>query len=84
MRVLEINAIFGNPTAAPVVDGPMVAAAEGERFSRRKGAVPISEDRDGAYRPGARAREVTKERFGLDRIRTHRDRLMEEETCASR
>ncbi|MEU9744007.1 glycosyltransferase [Micromonospora chersina] len=44
----------------------------------------LAEDRDAAYRLGARAREVTKERFGLDRFLADWDRLMEEETCASR
>ncbi|GAB3217329.1 hypothetical protein GCM10027452_39980 [Micromonospora halotolerans] len=44
----------------------------------------LTEDRDAAYRLGARAREVTKERFGLDRFLADWDRLMEEETCASR
>ncbi|RZU74517.1 hypothetical protein EV384_2988 [Micromonospora kangleipakensis] len=86
MRVLGINAIFDDPVAARVVDGT-VAAADEERFGRRRHGrrpVPCSEDRDAAYRLGARAREVTKERFGLDRFRAHRDRLMEEETCASR
>ena len=36
MRVLGINAIFHDPAAALVVDGRIVAAAEEERFSRRK------------------------------------------------
>ncbi|NES15557.1 MULTISPECIES: glycosyltransferase [Micromonospora] len=44
----------------------------------------LAEDRDAAYRLGARAREVTKERFGLDRFLADWDRLMEGETCASR
>ncbi|OKI50457.1 glycosyltransferase [Micromonospora sp. CB01531] len=44
----------------------------------------LAEERDAAYRLGARAREVTKERFGLDRFLVDWDRLMEEETCASR
>ncbi|MCW3815039.1 glycosyltransferase [Micromonospora sp. DR5-3] len=44
----------------------------------------LAEDRDAAYRLGARAREVTKERFGLDRFLADWDRLMKEETCASR
>src|SRR5437868_10920706 len=44
-RVLGINAIFHDPAAALVVDGAIVAAAEEERFSRRKHgklAVPFS------------------------------------------
>ncbi|MFG1946528.1 carbamoyltransferase [Nonomuraea sp. NPDC048826] len=36
MRFLGINAIFHDPAAALVVDGKVVAAAEEERFSRRK------------------------------------------------
>ncbi len=43
--VLGINAIFHDPSAALVVDGRIVAAAEEERFSRRKHgklAVPFS------------------------------------------
>src|SRR3954453_3848639 len=36
MRVLGINAIYHDPAAALVVDGEIVAAAEEERFSRRK------------------------------------------------
>lgn len=36
MRVLGINALFHDPAAALVVDGETVAAAEEERFSRRK------------------------------------------------
>ncbi|MCW2767990.1 MAG: Carbamoyltransferase [Nocardioides sp.] len=36
MKVLGINALFHDPAAALVVDGTTVAAAEEERFSRRK------------------------------------------------
>ncbi|OBJ29845.1 MULTISPECIES: carbamoyltransferase family protein [Mycolicibacter] len=36
MRVLGINAVFHDPAAALVIDGRIVAAAEEERFSRRK------------------------------------------------
>ncbi|SEO99776.1 carbamoyltransferase family protein [Trujillonella endophytica] len=36
MKVLGINAIYHDPAAALVVDGRIVAAAEEERFSRRK------------------------------------------------
>lgn len=36
MRVLGVNALFHDPSAALVVDGRVVAAAEEERFSRRK------------------------------------------------
>src|SRR5207302_1795360 len=41
-RVLGINAVFHDPAAAVVVDGRIVAAAEEERFSRRKhGKSPV-------------------------------------------
>jgi carbamoyltransferase len=41
-RVLGINAVFHDPAAAVVVDGQVVAAAEEERFSRRKhGKAPV-------------------------------------------
>ena len=36
MKVLGINALFHDPAAALVIDGKTVAAAEEERFSRRK------------------------------------------------
>ena len=42
MRVLGVNALFHDPAAAVVVDGVTVAAAEEERFSRRKhGKRPV-------------------------------------------
>jgi carbamoyltransferase len=42
MRVLGVNAVFHDPAAAIVVDGVTVAAAEEERFSRRKhGKSPV-------------------------------------------
>ncbi len=42
MRVLGINAIFHDSAAAVVIDGRTVAAAEEERFSRRKhGKAPV-------------------------------------------
>jgi carbamoyltransferase len=42
MRVLGINAVFHDSAAAVVVDGNIVAAAEEERFSRRKhGKRPV-------------------------------------------
>ncbi|WP_127130159.1 carbamoyltransferase C-terminal domain-containing protein [Georgenia sp. SYP-B2076] len=42
MRVLGVNALFHDPSAALVVDGAVVAAAEEERFSRRKhGKRPV-------------------------------------------
>src|SRR3954447_22492342 len=41
-RVLGINAVFHDPAAALVVDGEVVAAAEEERFTRRKhGKSPV-------------------------------------------
>jgi carbamoyltransferase len=45
VRILGINAVFHDPAAAVVVNGKIVAAAEEERFSRRKHgkqAVPFS------------------------------------------
>ncbi|TDC85347.1 glycosyltransferase [Micromonospora sp. KC606] len=44
----------------------------------------LTEDRDAARQLGARAQEVAKERFGLDRFLADWDHLLEEETCASR
>ncbi|MEU6890297.1 carbamoyltransferase C-terminal domain-containing protein [Streptomyces sp. NPDC046557] len=42
MRILGINALFHDPAAALVIDGHIVAAAEEERFSRRKhGKRPV-------------------------------------------
>jgi carbamoyltransferase len=42
MRVLGINAVFHDPATALVIDGRIVAAAEEERFSRRKhGKTPV-------------------------------------------
>lgn len=42
MRVLGINAVYHDPAAALVIDGDIVAAAEEERFSRRKhGKRPV-------------------------------------------
>lgn len=42
MKVLGVNAIFHDPAAALVIDGHVVAAAEEERFSRRKhGKRPV-------------------------------------------
>src|SRR5688572_27231210 len=42
MKVLGINGVFHDPAAALVVDGVIIAAAEEERFSRRKhGKVPV-------------------------------------------
>jgi carbamoyltransferase len=42
-RVLGVNAVFHDPASALVVDGRIVAAAEEERFTRRKhGKVPVA------------------------------------------
>jgi carbamoyltransferase len=42
MRILGVNALFHDPSAALVIDGRIVAAAEEERFSRRKhGKRPV-------------------------------------------
>ncbi|MCK6211180.1 carbamoyltransferase [Georgenia sp. EYE_87] len=42
MRILGVNALFHDPSAALVIDGRVVAAAEEERFSRRKhGKRPV-------------------------------------------
>jgi carbamoyltransferase len=42
VRVLGVNSVFHDPAAAVVVDGRVVAAAEEERFSRRKhGKRPV-------------------------------------------
>jgi carbamoyltransferase len=40
VKVLGVNAVFHDPAAALVVDGRIVAAAEEERFSRRKHGKP--------------------------------------------
>lgn len=43
MKALGINAVFHDPAAALVVDGQIVAAAEEERFTRRKhGKRPVA------------------------------------------
>jgi len=42
-KVLGVNAVFHDPAAALVVDGETVAAAEEERFTRRKhGKAPVA------------------------------------------
>jgi carbamoyltransferase len=42
LRVLGVNAVFHDPASALVVDGEIVAAAEEERFTRRKhGKAPV-------------------------------------------
>ncbi|HEY8481599.1 MAG TPA: carbamoyltransferase N-terminal domain-containing protein, partial [Spirillospora sp.] len=64
MRVLGINAIFHDPAAALVVDGAVVAAAEEERFSRRKHGkrpVPFS-----AWETPERAARWCLEEAGLE------------------
>lgn len=43
MKVLGVNAAFHDPAAALVIDGQIVAAAEEERFTRRKhGKAPVA------------------------------------------
>jgi len=43
VKVLGVNAVFHDPAAALVVDGEIVAAAEEERFNRRKhGKRPVA------------------------------------------
>jgi carbamoyltransferase len=64
MRVLGINAVFHDSSAALVVDGRIVAAAEEERFNRRKHAktcVPFS-----AWELPEKAIRWCLERGGLD------------------
>ncbi|MEU5727071.1 glycosyltransferase, partial [Micromonospora sp. NPDC047738] len=70
------EAVDAVPPDAGVLSTRVDALVEAARW--------LAEDRDAAYRLGARAREVTKERFGLYRFLADWDRLMEEETCASR
>src|SRR5690625_2630232 len=42
MKFLGVNAVFHDPAAALVVDGVVAAAAEEERFTRRKhGKAPV-------------------------------------------
>src|ERR1051326_8281764 len=42
VKILGVNAVFHDPAAALVVDGRIVAAAEEERFTRRKhGKRPV-------------------------------------------
>ncbi|MGC7095246.1 carbamoyltransferase family protein [Amycolatopsis lurida] len=64
MRILGINAVFHDPAAALVVDGRVVAAAEEERFSRRKHGkrpVPFS-----AWEQPERAARWCLEQGGID------------------
>src|SRR6266516_4260494 len=43
MRVLGVNSVFHDPAAALVIDGAVAAAAEEERFTRRKhGKRPVA------------------------------------------
>jgi glycosyltransferase involved in cell wall biosynthesis len=44
----------------------------------------LIDEPDAARRLGARARQVALARYGLDRFLADWDRLLEEETCASR
>jgi hypothetical protein len=56
--VLGINAIFHDSTAAPIVAGAIVAAAEEERFSRRKHGMETAffDGREQQYTPPPDAR----------------------------
>jgi carbamoyltransferase len=61
--VLGVNAVFHDPAAALVVDGEIVAAAEEERFSRRKHgkeAVPFS-----TWEPPIRSAEWCLKQAGM-------------------
>ena len=63
MRVLGINAVFHDPAAALVVDGVTVAAAEEERFTRRKQgkpAVPFA-----AWEPPEKSAAWCLKKYGL-------------------
>ncbi len=63
MRVLGINAVFHDPASALVVDGRTVAAAEEERFTRRKhGKPPVP---FAAWEPPQRSAEWCLEAGGL-------------------
>ena len=71
MRVLGINAVFHDPAAALVVDGRVVAAAEEERFSRRKhgkSPVPFSTWELPEHAAGWCLREAGIEAADLDAI----------------
>jgi carbamoyltransferase len=64
VKVLGVNALFHDPAAAVVVDGQTVAAAEEERFSRRKhGKRPVP---FAAWELPERAAQWCLERAGLD------------------
>jgi carbamoyltransferase len=63
VHILGINAIFHDPAAALVIDGQVVAAAEEERFSRRKhGKRPLPFS---AWEQPARAAAWCLEKAGL-------------------
>ncbi|MFG3496567.1 carbamoyltransferase [Streptomyces sp. NPDC047928] len=76
MRILGINALFHDPAAALVIDGRIVAAAEEERFSRRKHGkrpVPFSAwelpDQAAAWclkRAGLRPRDLDAVAYSFD------------------
>jgi carbamoyltransferase len=64
MKVLGVNAVFHDSAAALVIDGEVVAAAEEERFSRRKHAkqsVPFS-----TWELPERSARWCVEQFGLE------------------
>ena len=90
-RVLGINAVFHDPAAALVVDGETVAAAEEERFSRRKhgkrpvrsppGSCPSRRSAGAFGAPGSSPRDLDAVAYSYDpacaadRRRHHRRRL---------
>lgn len=62
--VLGINAVFHDPAAALVIDGETVAAAEEERFTRRKhGKEPVP---FATWEPPTRSAQWCLARAGLD------------------
>lgn len=69
-------AVDAVPTDAGVLSTRVDALVEAVRW--------LLDDPAAARRLGDRAREVAAERFGLDRFLADWDRLLEEETCASR
>jgi carbamoyltransferase len=64
VKVLGVNAVFHDPAAALVIDGAIVAAAEEERFSRRKhGKAPVPFS---TWEVPAEAMRFCLERAGLE------------------
>ncbi|WP_304528679.1 carbamoyltransferase N-terminal domain-containing protein, partial [Mycobacterium sp. E2327] len=74
MRILGVNAVFHDSAAALVVDGEVVAAAEEERFSRRKHgkqAVPFA-----TWELPTSAIRWCLEAGGIDRLLVHQGRVV--------